>query len=112
MLWNKIWKKENSNQEQNNQNGQQNPETMADTTNETGTADRKKKNKPGTFDGIRNLTSLLFKKRDYKIELREVKKEDKKAAIITVVIIATIALLLWFLPFTHKFFEDIIFLRV
>ena len=43
MLWNKIWKKDNSNQEQNNQNGQQNPEPMADIANETGTADRKKK---------------------------------------------------------------------
>ena len=54
---------------------------------------------------------MVFKKRDYKIEAREITKEDKKAAIITAAIIIGLGLLLWFLPFTHQFFEDIIFLR-
>lgn len=72
---------------------------------------QKKKSKPGTFDGIRELTQMVFKKRDYKIEAREITKEDKKAAIITAAIIIGLGLLLWFLPFTHQFFEDIIFLR-
>lgn len=57
------------------------------------------------------MSKFLFKKRDYTVEKREITKEDKKAAIITAVIIIGVGLLLWFLPFTHQFFEDIIFLR-
>ena len=74
---------------------------------------RKKTNKkkPGSFDGVRDLSKMLFKKRDFKIEKREITKEDKKAAIITVCIIVGLGLLLWFLPFTHQFFEDVLFLR-
>lgn len=71
-----------------------------------------KKKKSGSFDGVKDLSKMLFKKRDYKIEKREITKEDKKAAIITACIIIGIGLLLWFLPFTHKFFEDFLFLRV
>ncbi|MBR3002797.1 MAG: hypothetical protein IKF38_04475 [Clostridia bacterium] len=70
-----------------------------------------KKKKPGSFDGVKELSKMIFKKRDYKIEAREISKEDKKAALITAAIIIGIGLLLWFLPFTHQFFEDIIFLR-
>ena len=73
---------------------------------------KKKRQKPGSFEGVRELSKLVFKKRDYKIEPRNITKEDKKAAIITAVIIIGLGLLLWFLPFTHQFFEDVIFLRV
>ncbi len=75
---------------------------------------KKKEKKPKThsYDGVVNLSKTIFKKKDYKIEKREVTKEDKKAAIITACIIIGIGLLLWFLPFTHKFIEDVIFLRV
>ena len=73
---------------------------------------KKKKKRPGTFDGIRDLSKILFKERDIKIEPRNITKEDKKAAIITAIIIIGLALLLWFLPVTHQFFEDFIFLRV
>ena len=60
---------------------------------------------------MRDLSKMVFKKREYKIEKRELTKEDKKAAIITVCIIIGLGLLLWFLPFTHQFFEDVLFLR-
>lgn len=71
-----------------------------------------KKKKPGSFDGVKEVAKLVFKKRDYKIEKREISKDAKKAAIITACIIIGIGLLLWFLPFTHQFFEDVLFLRV
>ena len=101
-MWlDKILKNDKSNKEQNNQNGQSNPEPVT-----------KKKKRPGTFDGIRDLSKILFKERDIKIEPRNITKEDKKAAIITAIIIIGLALLLWFLPVTHQFFEDFIFLRV
>ncbi len=93
---------------------QPNPEPMTqNVSTKPGTNDTKKKKKKyyGTFDGIKDLSKMLFKKRDYKIEKREITKEDKKAALITVVILLGVGLLLWFLPFTHQFFEDIIFLR-
>lgn len=70
-----------------------------------------KRNRPGTFYGIVRLSKMLFKKRDYNIQERKVTKEDKKAIIITAIIIIGLGLLLWFLPFTHQFFEDVIFLR-
>lgn len=87
---------------QNNLNNQE-------VTNKNGKTKRKK---PGSFDGVRDLTKMIFKERNLKIEKREITKEDKKAAIITAIIIIGIGLLLWFLPFTHKFFEDIILLRI
>ncbi len=72
---------------------------------------KEKKPKTHSYDGVVNLTKNLFKNKDYKIEKREILKEDKKAAIITAWIIICIGLLLWFLPFTHQFFEDFLFLR-
>ena len=70
-----------------------------------------KKRKPRSYDGAVSLFNTIFKNKDYKIEKKEVTKEDKKAAIITACIIIGVALLLWFLPFTHKFFEDFITLK-
>ena len=76
---------------------------------------RKKKEKytgPGSFASLTELTKSIFKKRDLKIEKRELTKEDKKAAILAVLIFIGFILILWFLPFTHKFMEDVIFLRI
>lgn len=76
---------------------------------------RKKKEKytgAGSFTSLSNLTKMVFKKRDIKIEKKEFTKEDKKAAILAVLVFIGFILLLWFLPFTHKFIEDVIFLRI
>ena len=70
-----------------------------------------RRSRPGTFYGVLRLGKILFKKRDYNIEERKVTKEDKKAIILTAIIIIGLGLLLWFLPCTHQFFEDVIFLR-
>lgn len=72
---------------------------------------KKKEKSVGSFSNLVELTKGIFKKRDFKVEKREITKEDKKAAIITVIIVIVLGLLLWFLPFTHKFMEDFIFLR-
>lgn len=66
----------------------------------------------GSFASITELTKSIFKKRDLKIEKKEFTKEDKKAAILAILVFIGFGLLLWFLPFTHKFMEDVIFLRV
>lgn len=71
----------------------------------------KKEKTVGSFSNLVDLVKGIFKKRDFKIEKREITKDDKKAAILTIIIVIALGLLLWFLPFTHKFMEDFIFLR-
>ncbi len=66
---------------------------------------------PGSFKSVVELGKTVFKKRDYNIDVKNVNKDAKKALILTVLIIVGLGLLLWFLPFTHQFFEDILFLR-
>ena len=73
---------------------------------------KEKKKKVSSFSTITELTKSIFKKRDLKIEKREITKEDKKAAILAVLIFIALIAILWFLPFTHQFMEDIIFLRI
>ena len=46
----------------------------------------KKRKKVSSYDNAKELMQMIFKKRDFKIEAREIKEEDKKAAIITVLI--------------------------
>lgn len=74
--------------------------------------DKEKEKKEGSFAAITELTKSIFRKRDLKIEKREITKEDKKAAIFAVLIFIGIIALLWFLPFTHQFMEDVLFLRI
>lgn len=71
-----------------------------------------KEKKDSSFAAITELTKSIFKKRDFKIEKREITKEDKKAAIFAVLIFIGIIALLWFLPFTHQFMEDVLCLRI
>lgn len=122
MFWDKYFgKKENdinsevSNDQANAQvdaNNQANIQNGANNQEVTNNKKKTKRKKPGSFDGVRDLTKMIFRERNLKIEKREITKEDKKAALITAIIIIGIGLLLWFLPFTHKFFEDIILLRI
>lgn len=70
-----------------------------------------KTNKPGSFGSVVELSKMVFKKREYSIDNKAVNKDAKKAIILTILIIVGLGLLLWFLPFTHEFFEDILFLR-
>lgn len=74
-------------------------------------AKKEEKKKYSEWNNLKYMVNSIFKKREYKIEKREVTKEDKKAALITLAIILGLGLLLWFLPFTHEFMEDFIFLR-
>lgn len=67
--------------------------------------------KPGSFASVVEIAKMLFKKREYSIDKQAVNKDAKKALILTIIIIVGLGLLLWFLPFTHQFFEDILFLR-
>lgn len=73
--------------------------------------EKEKGNKIGSFGSVVEMSKMLFKRRDYTIDKNAVNKDAKKAIILTVIIIVGLGLLLWFLPFTHQFFEDVLFLR-
>ena len=66
---------------------------------------------PGSFTSVVNLGKTVFKKRDYKLNIKNADKNAKKALLLTILIMVGLGLLLWFLPFTHQFFEDVLSLR-
>lgn len=68
-----------------------------------------KQHKVGTFMSIVDLTKLLFRKRNIKKEgPRKIQKEDKMAAIITLVIVIILGIILWFIPATNGFLRSLI----
>ena len=54
-----------------------------------------------------DLIKEIFKKRK-KGEHREIKKEDKIAALLTLIIVIVLGVILWFIPATNGFIRDII----
>ena len=86
-----------------------NIDNNVENTNQT--EKKEKEVKVGSFGAIKNIVKTVFKKRDYKIEPRNITKEDKKAAILTVIVVIAIGLILWVIPFTRGFVEDIIHFR-
>lgn len=73
---------------------------------------KEKEIKTGSFRSVAELTKSVFRKRDIKFDKSKITKEDKKAAILAVLIFIGLILLLWFLPFTHQFIEDVLCLRI
>ena len=73
--------------------------------------EQKNKNTVGTFQGLVDVTKEVFKKRDYKIEKRELTSEDKKAILYTAIVIIGIIVLLFALPFTRQFMIDFFTLK-
>lgn len=68
-----------------------------------------KQHKVGTFMSIIDLLKEVFRKR--KIENkgpRKIQKEDKMAAIITLVIVIILGIILWFIPATNGFLRSLI----
>ena len=66
-----------------------------------------KQHKVGTIMSMVDLIKEVFKKRK-KGERREIKKEDKIAAVLTLVIVIILGVILWFIPATNSFIRDII----
>ena len=73
--------------------------------------EEKKKNTVGSFQGVKEVAQMVFKKRDYKIEKRELTKDDKKAILYTAIVVIGIILLLFALPFTRQFIIDFFTLK-
>ena len=66
-----------------------------------------KQHKVGTIMSMVDLIKEIFKKRK-KGERTEIKKEDKIAALLTLIIVVILGVILWFIPATNSFIRDII----
>ena len=67
-----------------------------------------KPHKVGTIMSIVDIVKEIFKRRNKKGEKREINKEDKLAAIITLVIVIVLGIALWFIPATNGFMRSLI----
>ena len=68
-----------------------------------------KQHKVGTFLSIIDLLKEVFRKRDIEKDgPRKIQKEDKMAAIITLVIVVILGIILWFIPATNGFLRSLI----
>ena len=67
-----------------------------------------KKYKVGTIMSMVDLLKDIFKKRKKGEKPIEIKKEDKMAAIITLIIVVVLGVALWFIPATNGFIRSLI----
>lgn len=67
-----------------------------------------KKYKVGTIMSMVDLLKEIFKKRKKGEKPIEIKKEDKMAAIITLIIVIVVGVALWFIPATNGFLRSLI----
>lgn len=67
-----------------------------------------KQHKVGTIMSMVDLVKEIFRKRDKNEGPREIKKEDKMAAIITLIIVIVLGVALWFIPATNGFMRSLI----
>ena len=67
-----------------------------------------KQHKVGTIMSMVDLVKEIFRKRDKNEGPREIKKEDKMAAVITLIIVIVLGVALWFIPATNGFMRSLI----
>lgn len=68
----------------------------------------KNRYKVGTVMSMVDLVKNIFKKRNRNEGPREIKKEDKMAAVITLIIVVVVGVALWFIPATNGFMRSLI----
>ena len=69
---------------------------------------QQKQHKVGTIMSMVDLVKEIFRKRDKNKGPREIKKEDKIAAVITLIIVIVLGVILWFIPATNGFMRSLI----
>ena len=69
---------------------------------------KKAKSKVGTLAGLIDLTKELYKNKPKREEFKEMTKKDITAILLTVVIMITIGIILWFIPFTNGWMRELI----
>ncbi len=71
-----------------------------------------KKPKVGTLESMVELTKNLvntIKNREKREEIKEVTKKDIIALVLTIIVVATIGVALWFIPFTNGWMRQLLF---
>ena len=69
---------------------------------------QQKQHKVGTIMSMVDLVKEIFRKRDKNKGPREIKKEDKIAAVITLIIVIVLGVILCFIPATNGFMRSLI----
>ncbi len=69
---------------------------------------QEKQHKVGTFMSLVDLSKSIFSNRPRIREKRKLQKEDKMAALITLVIVVVLGVILWFIPATNGFLRSLI----
>lgn len=64
--------------------------------------------KTGTISGLFDVVKAIFKNKPNVKNIKDLKREDFIAAGLTFVIIVTLGIILWFVPFTHSFVRSLI----
>lgn len=67
-----------------------------------------KQHKVGTFMSLVDLSKSIFSNRPKIKQKRKLQKEDKMAALITLVIVVVLGVILWFIPATNGFLRSLI----
>ena len=67
------------------------------------------KHKVGSFSGLITLVKELYKNKPKREELKEVTKRDILALILTIIIVISIGIVLWFIPFTNGWMRELLF---
>lgn len=67
------------------------------------------KHKVGSFSGLITLVKELYKNKPKREELKEVTKRDILALILTIIIVISIGIALWFIPFTNGWMRELLF---
>lgn len=75
--------------------------------NEITEEQKEKKNNVGTFFGLIDVIKAIFRGGKSKGQKNKMTKTDLKAIGLTILVLLVIGLILWLLPFTHNWFEEL-----
>ncbi len=67
-----------------------------------------KEHKVGTLMSMIDLLKIIFKRKNKNGKPREIKREDKIAAVLTIIIVIVIGVILWFIPATNGFIRSLV----
>lgn len=104
MYQRKYNEKNNAKLQYKNQNSNNNLSQM----NNQNTYKEKEQNL-GTFSGIISLTKELLKNKPKRDELKKITRNDIIAFILTIIVIISIGIILWFIPFTNEWMREFLF---
>lgn len=68
-----------------------------------------KRHKVGTFSGAIELLKEIYQNKSKRQEVKEVTRKDMVAIILTIVVILSIGVILWYIPFTNGWMRELLF---